>query len=42
MSYLAKVFGIGMLLGAALFFVLAYLGWIDRFISWLDKQSAKG
>ncbi|OIQ98065.1 hypothetical protein GALL_198290 [mine drainage metagenome] len=39
MSYLAKIFGMGMLLGVVLFFTFAYFGWIDRLITWLNKQS---
>ena len=41
MGYLAKIFGIGMLLGIALFFALAYFGWVDKFIARMDKRSPR-
>lgn len=37
MNATAQAFGIGTLLGIALFFVLARFGVIDRLLHWLDR-----
>jgi len=38
MNATAQAFAIGILGGIIIFFVLAYFGWIDKFIRWVDKH----
>ena len=37
MSGIAQALGIGFLLGIVLFFICAWLGWIDKLIVSMDK-----
>ena len=37
MSIIAQYFAIGMLLGIGIFFLCAYLGWIDKLIVSADR-----
>jgi hypothetical protein len=37
MSPIAMGFGIGMILGIVLFFVLLAIGWIDKLLKWMDS-----
>jgi hypothetical protein len=38
MSSIAQSFGIGIVLGIILFFVLLHLGWIDKMIASIDSR----
>jgi len=38
MNATAQAFGIGTLIGIVLFFILARLGMIDKFLWWLEKK----
>ncbi len=38
MSATAQAFGIGMVLGIVLFFVMVWLGWIDKFLHSIEKR----
>jgi hypothetical protein len=38
MNGLPQAFGIGTLAGIILFFVLAKLGYIDRFLNWIERR----
>jgi hypothetical protein len=38
MTGLAQALGAGVIVGIILFFILAYFGWIDKLIRWIDKR----
>ena len=37
MSHIAQAFGVGMIIGICIFFVCAYLGWIDKLLVSADR-----
>jgi ABC-type nitrate/sulfonate/bicarbonate transport system permease component len=38
MNSTALGFGIGIIIGIILFFVLVSIGWIDKLVEWIDKR----
>ena len=38
MSSTPMAFGIGLVIGIVLFFVLVSVGWIDKLVAWIDNR----